>query len=220
MSVAPSTLRTDRLRASPRAAWAGFVISLVALSVSLAIRGEVSVWLSTATAALIGIAAALTTTRFRTRPQPRWIAAGVAAGLAMALATHILYPVGVALVPGLEARVAALYAELHAPPGPRAAIPLLFLVVVAEELVFRGLLVALLVRWGIKPSAIVVVATALYAVPQIAAAEPVLIALSLTCGALWTWQRLVSGTLAFPLVTHALWDLIVFVLVPLPAAAR
>lgn len=206
------------LRVSPRAGWAAFVVSLAALSTSLAIRGEVSVWASTATAAGIGIVLSLLTTRIDLRPAPRWIAAGLVAGLAMAVATHVLYPVGVALVPGLEERVASLYAELEAPPGPRAAVPMLMLVVLAEELVFRGSLVALLVRWGIKPAAIVVAATALYAVPQIAGGSLVLIALSIACGALWTWQRLVSGSIAFPLITHALWDLLVFVIAPLPAA--
>lgn len=208
-----------RLKVSPRAAWIAFALALAALSASLAFRDMISVWASTAIAAAIGIAATLFASRLSLRTSPRWIALGIGAGLAMAIATHVLYPVGVALVPGLEREVEALYAELHAPPGPRAAIPILLLVVLAEELVFRGLLVAILARWGMKPAATVVVATALYAVPQLAGGEPVLIALALVCGAVWTWQRVISGTIWAPLITHTLWDLIVFVLVPLPTGA-
>ncbi|UJR87032.1 type II CAAX prenyl endopeptidase Rce1 family protein [Sandaracinus amylolyticus] len=203
------------LRVSPRVAWLAFGLALVALSASLAIRGEVSVWASTATAGVIGIAATLATTRIELRTSPRWIAIGVASGLAMAIATHVLYPIGLALVPGLEREVLALYDELHAPPGPRAAVPLLLLVVLAEELVFRGLLVALLERWGVRRSAVLVAAIALYTVPQIAGGSVVLIALAIACGALWTWQRQLSGGIVVPLITHALWDVIVFVLVPL-----
>ncbi|AKF09525.1 type II CAAX prenyl endopeptidase Rce1 family protein [Sandaracinus amylolyticus] len=203
------------LRASPRVAWLAFAISLVALSASLAIRSEVSVWVSTAAAGAIGIAATLVTTRIEVRVSPRWIVIGAASGLAMAIATHVLYPIGVAIVPGLEREVAALYDELRAPPGPRAAVPLLLLVVLAEELVFRGLLVALLERWGVKRSAVLVAATALYTVPQIAGGSLVLIALAIACGALWTWQRQLSGGIVVPLITHALWDVIVLVLVPL-----
>ncbi|MDQ3032464.1 MAG: CPBP family intramembrane metalloprotease [Myxococcota bacterium] len=210
----------SELSVSPRAAWVAFSIALVSLSISLAVRDRVSVWAATGIAAAIGIAATAIAARGAVRAHfsisGAWVAAAIGIGIAMAIATHVLYPIGVSLVPGLEEEVASLYRDLRAPPGPRAALPVLAAVVLAEELVFRGLLVALVERWGIKPSAIIVVATALYVVPQIAGGSLVLIALAASCGALWTWQRVVSGSMLVPLITHALWDVLVFVLVPLP----
>jgi uncharacterized protein len=219
MSAVHLDAPASRLDASPRAAWLAFTLAVVALSLSLALRGAVNVWLSTGLAALVGVAATLAVARGELlsllRPSARQVGLGLAAGVLMVLATHALYPLGLALVPGLGERVASLYEELRAPPGPRAAVPLLLLVVFSEELVFRGLLVALLERLGMSRSGVVLAATALYVVPQLAGGSPVLAMLAVACGLVWTAQRVLGGSLVAPLLTHVLWDLAVFVWWPL-----
>lgn len=203
------------LSVSPRAAWLAVTVAVVALSLALALRERVGVWVATGLAAGVGIAAATIAARAELRRRLKasrgWISMAIALGAVMALATHALHPLGVAVVPGLEEHVASLYRELRDPPGPRAALPVLAAVVLAEELVFRGLLVALLERWAMSRAALVVIATAIYVVPQIASGSIVLIALAASCGAVWTWQRVVSGSVLVPLITHALWDVLVFV---------
>lgn len=210
------------LAVTPGAAWAAFAVALAALAISLAIRAHVSVWTTTAIAACVGVlAAAISSGRDvlrRLLAPSRWISAAVVTGIALTLATHVAYRLGTVLIPGLEARVSALYAELLAPPGPRAAVPVLVLVVVAEELVFRGLLVTLLERCGLRRAPLIGLATALYVLPQLAGGSPVLVGLAAALGTLWTWQRIASGTIAVPLITHLLWDLSVFVIAPLPVA--
>lgn len=218
-----SSRETDPLPAPPvwrlYAAVAGACLLFAA---ALATRDRLSVWLST------GLAAALAMTLcfwvagpslrrlFRTRPGN--VLQGLAGGVAMAWLTHLLYPPTVALLPNLAQQVEGLYADLTAPPGLVAALPVLVLVVVAEECIWRGVLVDAVLgnaAGGRRMLAAVVLSSLVYTLPQLGSGSPVLFALALVCGVVWAAQRLWSRSLVTPTLTHLVWNLLVFVAFPL-----
>jgi hypothetical protein len=177
----------------------------------------------TAGAAVLSLAAAFAADRRRLAallvPRRRDAVLGLGAGAALVLATHLLYGLAVRLVPDLPGVVRQLYAELQAAPGPLAALPLTAVVVLAEEVVWRGLLVdELLARLGDAPprrAALLAAATLLYAVPHLVAGIPVLLLAALALGAVWTTLRLATGGLGAPLLSHLVWSAAVFALWPL-----
>jgi len=59
------------------------------------------------------------------------------------------------------------------------------------------------------------ISVALYVLPQLAGGVPLLIVAATLLGALFAAQRLVSGRLTDALLTHAVWSVAVFVVVPL-----
>ncbi|MDY7095486.1 MAG: CPBP family intramembrane glutamic endopeptidase [Acidobacteriota bacterium] len=213
----------DRAPAAP--AWrlyAAVAGSCLLFAAALATRDRVSVWLST------GMAAALAMTLcfwvdgpalrrlFRTRPGN--VLQGLAGGVVMALLTHLLYPVTVALLPNLAQQVRGLYADLAAPPGLVAALPVLVVVVVAEECIWRGVLMDAVLgnaAGGRRMVAAVVLSSLIYTLPQLGSGSPVLFALALVCGLVWAAQRLWSRSLVTPTLTHLTWNLLVFVAFPL-----
>ena len=138
---------------------------------------------------------------------------GVGTGLLMAVATWVLYPLSTELLPEIETEVTKLYALLRQAPGPIAAFPVLLLVVLAEERVWRGL--AIDVFGGARPGArAAVLAAIVYTFPQIAFRSPLLVAVALACGLVWGGLRVYTRGLAAPLLAHLVWDLLVFVLFP------
>ncbi len=197
-------------------------VATLAFWLSLRLHTEVSVWASTATAAVAAAAVAAATWWRRLvvllrRDSWRWMLVGLAVGVFMALATHLVYPLAAALLPPIESEVERLYRQLQAPPGRLAAIPILVAVVVVEELVWRGILVDVL-RPRLRAPAVIIAASLLYALPQIGSASWLLIFVSVGCGAIWTSLRLWSGGLRAPLACHLTWDALVFVAFPLGGA--
>jgi membrane protease YdiL (CAAX protease family) len=90
---------------------------------------------------------------------------------------------------------------------------LLLLVVLAEELAWRGLAIDLFSkRFG--PLRAVLISALLYVLPQVALGSPLLMIVALLCGLLWGTLRVRFGGLAAPFIAHLVWDLLVFVLYP------
>lgn len=198
--------------------WTAVTLATLAFAGGVATSGTRWLW---AAMALVGAA----TVALAWRADPRGLAAllrldlrsvaiGIVAGLVMVAATYLLYPLGMAAFPGLDPRVAQLYRPLQAPPGPLVALPVLLLAVAAEELVWRGLVLdSLTARLPAAPG--VVAGAVLYALPQIASGSAIVIALALVCGLAWGAERIRSGCLTAPLLTHAIWSTTVFALAPL-----
>lgn len=192
-------------------------VAVAAFGLALWLRGAANVWLTTGIAGALCIGLAgwsggdSLLTRFRGGRTP-WIR-GILAGLAMSIATWALYPWASALMPGLAVEVERLYSQLQDPPGPVLALPVIALVVLAEELVWRGVVFEALEHHLPVGSAIVIAASA-YAVPQLASGSWVLVALALGCGLVWTVQRRISGGLVVPTLTHLTWDVLIFVAFP------
>lgn len=193
------------------------VLSL-SLLVSLWPAAPFGVWLGTGIAALLGLTGSVLSARTdlaaQVKPTSKRIAQGLIGGLAMAAATHLVYPWAVALVPSVAAEAGALYTRLDAPPGKLMALPIVAAVVLAEELVFRGLAYGQLrKRFPMAPA--IALSVLLYAVPQVASGSWLLPLLAIGCGLVWTLQRAISGNLVVPTLTHFVWDLMVMVLFPL-----
>jgi membrane protease YdiL (CAAX protease family) len=64
-------------------------------------------------------------------------------------------------------------------------------------------------------TAVVVLSAVAYAVAHAPIGSPLLVALALLCGLFWSALRAWTGSLVAPLVSHLLWDLLVFSLRPL-----
>lgn len=192
-------------------------LCVAAFCVAMGLRENLNIWLGTGAAATISM---LLLRRLPDRPRIRGgdvsgpsVAAGLLVGAAMALATWTLYPLSVELVPAISVEVPKLYALLRQPPGPVWAFPVLVLVVVAEEWVWRGLAIELFSR-SMGPGRAVVLAASIYVLPQVAFRSPLLVVVALACGLIWGALRVWTKGLLAPLVAHLLWDLLVFVLFP------
>ncbi len=151
------------------------------------------------------------------RRQGRFVASlgiGLAAGVAMVLATHAGFRLLDGALPTLRPLVERLYADLQAPPGPLAALPVVFLVVLSEEVVWRSVLLdALRPKLGGAPA--LALATAVYAVPQLVAGNWALLAAAVGGGVVWGALYLLRRDLVAPFVCHLLWDVAIFVAWPL-----
>ncbi len=204
-----------------RALW---VVASATLLFAAALFGleRYNAWLLTGAAAAISL-----TLIYFSRVWPRlrnpsgswrdlWL--GLLLGVGMIAVTHGLYDLARDLFPALARPVNALYARVEHPPGPVGALPILLLVVFAEEAVWRGVLYPALQRRLSKGKA-AALTTVAYAAPQLAAPTFILLLVALACGAVWTTQRSLSDSLLQPLVTHLTWSTGMFVVLPVSPVA-
>ena len=193
------------------------VLCTAAFCLAMGLREVVNIWLGTGVAAVVSLVL-LRALAPESRPKaPGWstrsVLVGLVAGVLMSIATWVAYPMSTDLLPAIGVEVPKLYALLRQPPGPVWAFPVLVLVVCTEELVWRGLGIDVFLDQGSETRA-VVLATLLYVLPQIAFRSPLLVVVTLVCGAIWGALRVGTGGLTAPLVAHLTWDLLVFVLFP------
>lgn len=139
---------------------------------------------------------------------------GVTFGLILALVSWLSVPIAIRFIPSIGPDLNQLYATLRRSPGPIKAMPILAVTVMAEELVWRGELFARL-QERFTPVATVAIATISYALPIVLSKSPLLIAIALGFGFLFTVQRLVFRSWLGPLVSHLVWALLVFAVYPL-----
>ena len=175
-------------------------------------------WLTTTIAATISIGLAWrhsgTKLRLSLAPSKRPVALGLLSGLILSAMTHVAYPIVASHLAGFDGEVRSLYALLETPPGRFFSLPLLAFVVIAEESVWRGILYpALRTRFSVAPA--VVLASIAYTLPQLAGGSWVLSALALSWGLLWTSQRALTGSLLVPTLTHLVWDILIFLVIPI-----
>ena len=193
------------------------VVATLLFAGALALRQYLNVWATIGGSSLLLVITALSGRAALPVFGKRGAAFDVFFGLAgaglLALATHALYPLAADLIPGLGAQVDHLYADLRDWPGPLYALPLLMLAVIAEELVWRGVLMRQL-RWR-KSFVAVIIATAAYAIPQVFSGSWVLVAAAVGCGFIWTAMRAYTGGITAPALCHAGWNLVAFVFLPL-----
>jgi membrane protease YdiL (CAAX protease family) len=196
------------------------LLASFAFAAALAGRGSLSVWLGTGAAAVASIAGAawVAGDRLRELLRPRFaaVAAGVASGALLAAASHLGYRLAVVVAPALRPLVAALYDELRASPGQLVSVPILAFVIVAEEVIWRGLAVDALAAARLGPFAQVGGATLLYVAPLAASGSLVLVLVGAGCGAVWSTLRVATGGLVAPIVSHLVWAVAVLVVWPLP----
>jgi membrane protease YdiL (CAAX protease family) len=148
------------------------------------------------------------------RPTPRLLALGTLAAFVMVAATYGLYPPISRASAGLTAAVGVLYPLLTAAQPfwlPRVLLPFIIL---AEELIWRGVVFeALSRRLPLPPT--VLLSALIYAGIHLPIGSPLLLALALLCGFFWSTLRAATGSLVPGLLSHLVWDLLVFLLWPL-----
>lgn len=196
------------------------VVALTTLALLLALwpGSPIGLWPGTLIAGAIGMAAALASSRAELapllRPTVPAVLGGLLAGGVMAGLTHATYRLAVLALPAVSVEAASLYQRLDNPPGMHAVLPVVALVVVAEELVWRGLAYGWLVR-RVGARTALLAASLLYALPQLSSGSWLLPVLGFCCGIIWTAQRASSGNLVLPTVTHLTWDVLVLSAFPL-----
>jgi membrane protease YdiL (CAAX protease family) len=199
----------DRVRASIVVA-----IAIVTFAAALALRSRLDPWTTTAGAAVLAIGMAVWTLG-RARlvalltTTVTSAALAIGGGLLLVVATHVVYDA----FELAHQDVDRLYANV-AGQHPQWLLAIITgIVVVSEELVWRGVAFELL-----KPRrrhVAHVLALLLYVVPQLLGGTWILIVAAAGLGAVFTWQRIVTRGLISPILTHAVWSIAIFVVVPL-----
>jgi membrane protease YdiL (CAAX protease family) len=149
------------------------------------------------------------------RPSARLVLVGAAVGWSMAGATYLLYPVFSRVWPSIPADAAKLYATFRGPPMVVAALALVP-VILGEELVWRGVVQAALVR-RLGPWRGVTAAAFAYALAHAPLGSPILVVAALACGMVWGALRVASVSLVPSLVAHLVWDILVLLWLPVDA---
>ncbi len=144
--------------------------------------------------------------------------ADVALGAGLALLLYAAFAAGSAasglVLPGAAAQIAAVYGIRAQAPAWAIGLALVCVIGPGEELFWRGL-----VQWGLVRRMGAArgwaAATLLYGLVHVAAGNAMLILAALAAGAFWGWAYLRVGRIAPVVVSHVLWDITVFLLLPL-----
>jgi membrane protease YdiL (CAAX protease family) len=151
--------------------------------------------------------------RVRLRPTRRLVLMGLLSGVAL----YLLFLAGAVVVretplwPWVE-RVVDLTRTTA--PGGLAVLVIVFATSPSEEVLWRGAVFARLTRRygaGWRP---VVLTTVAYAGFVALSGSVVLPLAALVCGAVWTRQRQITGSIVPGLVSHALWSLLMYLWIP------
>jgi len=208
-------------RAAPARAIGVLVVATVGFALALALRERVDPWRSTAVVAALSLALSAWVLGPRLRPlfaiPSRAAVVALALGGALVAATHAAFRLVAVVAPGLADAVRALYASVDLGASRWSLVSLTALVVLGEELVWRGIAVEVVYarRPGWSRATIAMISAALYVLPQLAGGVPLLVLAAAGLGGVFAAQRMVTGRIADPLLTHLVWSISVFVLAPL-----
>ncbi|MDA0329611.1 MAG: CPBP family glutamic-type intramembrane protease [Gemmatimonadetes bacterium] len=177
------------------------------------ISTQIGIWLAIGTsAALLGVTALLLERRtlWGSGPPASSMILGAMVGLMMAVATLVLFEPVAGAFPSLRADVAALYAAFRS-PGALIVVFLMPMVVVFEEVVWRGAIHNALARRMSLPWAVVAGAV-LYSLAHIPIGSAALVVTALGAGLCWSALRAFSDSLPAVVVAHLMWNFVVLVI--------
>lgn len=140
------------------------------------------------------------------------IVSGLLVGVVMTLATYPAFRLAVLWMPWLDAQVQGLYSASRTTTLP-AAMAWVSVIIVAEELLWRGLLLEVLDR-RVPRGLDVLLSVLTYSLAQLGSGSWVVFALAAVCGSLWSVQRRLTGSLLSPLISHMIWTQTVILLWP------
>jgi membrane protease YdiL (CAAX protease family) len=118
------------------------------------------------------------------------------------------------LLPDRAGNIASVYANLGGLSPIVVGLLLFFPIGFGEEIFWRGFVQRRFSERGTATSAFVVT-TLLYTAIHVPTGNPVLILAALTCGLFWGGVYWATGSLVPVLVSHMLWDPLIFVLWPI-----
>ncbi|HEV3029269.1 MAG TPA: type II CAAX endopeptidase family protein [Planctomycetota bacterium] len=171
--------------------------------------------LMTAGVGCLGILAILIRGPFPVREGMR--GADLALGFASAVLLYAIFAVGRTVagwvLPFAGGQVSAVYAIRTQAPVWAIAVALVLVIGPGEEVFWRGLVQGALIRrlgagWGWAA------ATLIYGLVHVAAGNAMLVLAALVAGAFWGAMYLWAGRIAPVVVSHVLWDVTVFLLLP------
>lgn len=198
-------------------AFAAVALATAGFACALALRERVDPWLTTAAVgvACAGLAAWALGPRLHLLLTTTAPSAALAIGLGVLLvvATHLAYRGLATVAPALAHEVRMLYGSISAPYGRVALAGLTLVVVLAEELVWRGAALELVRDEPRRKAA--AVSVLLYTLPQVLAGAWLLVAAAAALGTLFAAQRLMTGRLTDSFLTHGVWSVCIFVVYPL-----
>jgi len=226
LGLEPAPFTPDRLR--PLLAAAGQLprreigalagVGLMVLGaglLTLAFRGPLDPWkgMTVAMGLLMAASLGVPSVRRRLAPTPRRVGLGLAAGGVLYGLTRVGVVVLQALWPAWNAYARDLTAWKSGHTTAFLAITLI-LIVVAEELLWRGVVARFFMeRVGIVGG--VVVGAFLYALAHIATMNPLLMGAALGCGLYWGALAALTDDLTAPMVSHLVWDILILFVLPL-----
>jgi membrane protease YdiL (CAAX protease family) len=194
------------------------MVSLVVWSAGAGLTHVVGVWAGVGGTAIgLGIAALLLVWPALApllRPSETLRTMGVAATVLMVAVTYGLYPLLRDESAGFARAVSNLYAIFRAAESRWALEAMLPLMIVSEELVWRGVVQEALSR-RLPPLPAVLLTSVAYSLAHAPVGPPLLVGLTLACGLYWSLLRAWTGSLLPGLVSHLVWDFLVFILRPL-----
>ncbi len=139
-------------------------------------------------------------------------------GLGVAAALYFIFWFGGivlrALLPPSDFLIRSVYDTKVALPDWAIALLLAAIIGPGEEVFWRGLVQKRLIALT-SPAFGLVLSAALYALVHFWAGNAVLILAAFLVGVVWGYFYLKSGSLIGPMISHAVWDVVIFVLLPL-----
>jgi membrane protease YdiL (CAAX protease family) len=109
--------------------------------------------------------------------------------------------------------IAQVYGFKQEAPAWRIALLMLLIIGPGEELFWRGFLQRHL-QMKLGSNTGFLVATALYTAVHIFTGNMVLVLAALTCGLFWGWLYKKYNSMTINIVSHTVWDIMVFILLP------
>jgi len=140
------------------------------------------------------------------------ILTGLLVGVVMTAATYPAFRIAVSIMPWLDQQVQGLYAASRTTSLP-VAMAWVTVIIVAEELLWRGLLLEVLDK-RVPRGLDVGLSVLTYALAQLGSGSWVVFALAAVCGSLWSMQRRLTHSLLSPLISHMIWTHTVILLWP------
>lgn len=142
----------------------------------------------------------------------------IVAGIVLAMVLYVFFWMGNSvirlLVPLSGAPIDSVYALRNDISTLRVSILLLFIIGPGEELFWRGFLqTRVTARFGRMTGYLSV--AVIYTAVHMASKNPMLISAALICGLFWGYVYMSRKSMVINIVSHALWDILVFIVAPL-----
>jgi membrane protease YdiL (CAAX protease family) len=146
------------------------------------------------------------------RPRAKPMLIGLGVGVAMTALTYPVFQLAVAVFPDLDSNVQSLYTGARSTTLPKALVWIIA-AAAAEELLYRGALLDLLLRL-LQPRQAYSVCLVTYAVAQLGTGSLIVGLMAAVCGTVWSVQRAYTDSLLSPLIAHLIWTPTVILLYP------
>ncbi|HEX7680541.1 MAG TPA: CPBP family intramembrane glutamic endopeptidase, partial [Thermoanaerobaculia bacterium] len=136
------------------------------------------------------------------RVTPRIAMLAFVAATAMVAVTYLAFPLLVTSIPRMGTETQLIYTRFLSHRRPMVLIAAVIPVIVAEEVLWRGVFQGSLARVSVLTASVV------YCVAHAPAGSLLLMSVALVCGLYWSALRKISGSLIPPLCAHLVWDIV------------